>query len=420
MSQSGLAVLATIKAGKDEDFRKILENLRLHQPGQINIDFKKGKRTHFARFVILDDHDKGANRKRLLFAAIFDGSLRSYAEHLKEYISDMDGFWGYCEDYKGADSFYEFLKSHNNEANTFLRAFPKETVESIQEKLLLRDNLSKMFDVPASQIPQVMSNLPKNSYSATVYQQLGLGILNLLKVIPMKLWVLIKILGASIYYNFDYAYAFYAVALTTYLRKPLEPRYSEAPLRKGDICRVFGVVDGISDEVVSRRGYDSLEEFQERKMVQNQMNVVTVNDPKLVRRHKAIMSLIQLGSDLLEAGTRIPTIHFGRWIMVDNDKRLLFLSNYDGTWENYIGDFVDRANVPVDAFWGGSVGWRPAGCRDIDYFKEGIRCHQTPASYYFCAYPLATVTNITRAVKISEAHKYNVDESTAQEWLKLL
>ncbi|MET0794909.1 MAG: hypothetical protein ABW061_25545, partial [Polyangiaceae bacterium] len=47
----------------------------------------------------------------------------------------------------------------------------------------------------------------------------------------------------------------------------------------------------------------------------------------------------------------IPTIHFAKWLLVDDDTRLLFLSNYDSSWESYLGDFVDRAAVGLNLAW---------------------------------------------------------------------
>src|SRR6185436_20728120 len=39
----------------------------------------------------------------------------------------------------------------------------------------------------------------------------------------------------------------------------------------------------------------------------------------------------------------IPSIHFAKWLLIDEGRRLLFTSNYDGNWESYLGDFVDGA-----------------------------------------------------------------------------
>src|SRR5262249_18430041 len=38
----------------------------------------------------------------------------------------------------------------------------------------------------------------------------------------------------------------------------------------------------------------------------------------------------------------VTTIHFARWIFVDQKRRLIFCSNYDGSLENYMDDFVDK------------------------------------------------------------------------------
>ena len=37
----------------------------------------------------------------------------------------------------------------------------------------------------------------------------------------------------------------------------------------------------------------------------------------------------------------LKTIHFARWTFIDGKRRLLFTSNYDGSHENYMGDFID-------------------------------------------------------------------------------
>jgi len=348
-----------------------------------------------------------------LFAAIFDGDRKSYLDTLIEQTQNMDSFWGHCEDYQSVDTFHQFIDDHNHEANTFLKAYKDETVVSLREKLALQADLNKQFDVPPSQYEDVIDQLPKHPEGDVYRKQVWDFFSGLLRNIPLKLIQVLKLLAVA-RYGLNFFYAIYAVAIRRLRTPPILQTYSEAPVQKGVDCRKFGEKDGIEDKVVNR-GYDSMLAFWQREIVQNQMTVVTINDPDLVNRQKAIMNFIQAGSDLLNIGTRIPTIHFGRWIMIDDDRRLLFLSNYDGSWETYIGDFVERANVPVDAFWSGSIGWR-----DIDFFKEGIRCHQTSASYYYSANPKATVTHIGKAVKIKAGYDSNINSKTAKEWLRFL
>ena len=43
---------------------------------------------------------------------------------------------------------------------------------------------------------------------------------------------------------------------------------------------------------------------------------------------------------------KIGTIHFARWVLFDNDTRLLFCSNFDGTLEGYLRDFSVQMPEP--------------------------------------------------------------------------
>lgn len=82
----------------------------------------------------------------------------------------------------------------------------------------------------------------------------------------------------------------------------------------------------------------------------------------------------------------IATIHFARWVVLPGDEQLLFTSNFDGSYEQYIHDFVYVANSGVetphnstgakwmDAIWGHCVGY--PGTTDfeafLDYIESGL------------------------------------------------
>jgi len=40
--------------------------------------------------------------------------------------------------------------------------------------------------------------------------------------------------------------------------------------------------------------------------------------------------------------SRVPTIHFARWVFLDDKKRLFFASNYDGSLDSYMDDFINK------------------------------------------------------------------------------
>ena len=39
---------------------------------------------------------------------------------------------------------------------------------------------------------------------------------------------------------------------------------------------------------------------------------------------------------------RVSTIHFARWVLLDDNRRVFFASNYDGSLESYMDDFINK------------------------------------------------------------------------------
>ena len=75
----------------------------------------------------------------------------------------------------------------------------------------------------------------------------------------------------------------------------------------------------------------------------------------------------------------ISTIHFVRWLLIDDGRRLMFVSDYDGSWESYIDEFAEMIVSGLDAIWETSFGIPPDGARDLPAFKRFLRSHQVPA-----------------------------------------
>ena len=61
--------------------------------------------------------------------------------------------------------------------------------------------------------------------------------------------------------------------------------------------------------------------------------------------------------------TRVQTIHFARWVLLDDDRRLLFASNYDGSLESYMDDFINKVAWGINVVFSNGVGFpRASGC----------------------------------------------------------
>jgi hypothetical protein len=102
----------------------------------------------------------------------------------------------------------------------------------------------------------------------------------------------------------------------------------------------------------------------------------------------------------------ISTIHFARWSLIDRDRKLVFFSNYDGSWESYLGDFIDKAASGLTAVWSNTedfprTRWLTgAGARDEERFKSWARAHQLETPLWYSAYPDLTVRNILQNDRI--------------------
>ena len=120
---------------------------------------------------------------------------------------------------------------------------------------------------------------------------------------------------------------------------------------------------------------------------------------------------------------RIPTIHFARWIIIDGGKRLLFFSNYDGSWENYLGDFIDKASVGLTGVWSNTIEFPKSkflfgkGATDEQRFKSWTRKYQIPTQVWYSAHKYLTVENINNNSAIIKGLNENLKGKELTEWL---
>ena len=94
---------------------------------------------------------------------------------------------------------------------------------------------------------------------------------------------------------------------------------------------------------------------------------------------------------------RIQTIHYARWVIIDNDTRLLFTSNFDGDLEGYLEDFSEFDQEALDGIFGFCVGF--PGAKPVGPFIEYVKAHQVPATLFYAAYPEYSVKQVMRALE---------------------
>jgi Dyp-type peroxidase family len=121
----------------------------------------------------------------------------------------------------------------------------------------------------------------------------------------------------------------------------------------------------------------------------------------------------------------INTIHFARWIALPKTKQLVFLSNYDGSWESYLEDFITKAHDGLTGVWSNTLGCPKTrmlfrdGATDGDCFKRWARAQQVPTLFWYAAYPGLTTSRIRINSLIRSGLATAETESESRDWLRL-
>ena len=101
------------------------------------------------------------------------------------------------------------------------------------------------------------------------------------------------------------------------------------------------------------------------------------------------------------------SIHFARWALLPG-RRLLFVSNYDGSFGGYLSVFATLGAAGVSAIWGNTVDFPRTfllfgdGARDEQRFKARARASQIETLLWFRRYPELSVAAIERNAAIRE------------------
>ncbi len=168
----------------------------------------------------------------------------------------------------------------------------------------------------------------------------------------------------------------------------------------------------------------------ENKTPQNHMISITRRKPGIIRTFTSRLAFWIVGEfaqRLYQPGflSDIGTIHFARWITVPGNRDVVFLSNYDGSWESYLEDFITRAHQGLTAVWSNTVGFPRAenlfqkGATDGERFKRFARHSMIPTSFWYSAYPTLATGNIRTNAEIRRGLSNAKSEDEATAWIAL-
>jgi hypothetical protein len=131
---------------------------------------------------------------------------------------------------------------------------------------------------------------------------------------------------------------------------------------------------------------------------------------------------------------RLSFIHVAHWVLLAHfpgERRpnlyayILFVSNFNGSWREYIDAFAQAIPGRMTRLWGASYGF--PGARPPRPFVNYIERNQLPAAHYYSAYPQASATEVASALRVRRRFHDEVlpatgldDDGFASAWLSFV
>jgi hypothetical protein len=123
---------------------------------------------------------------------------------------------------------------------------------------------------------------------------------------------------------------------------------------------------------------------------------------------------------------RVQTIHFARWVFLNRHRQVFFASNYDGSQESYMDDFINKVGWGLNLLFSNGVGYPKTnwliedGASNEQKFEYYIFRHQLPVDVWYKAYPGLTAFDLKRNGLIRDGlSKRAMTDDEARQWLNL-
>jgi hypothetical protein len=424
-------IVAPLATGREAGLRALLETMNLNpgiaDPANTVLPFGAFERLHFARLFLLDDalqadlQAHGLPRPHLptclAFVGDCDGSARIMLAELAQHASDgLRRIFSHCEGFVDTGSLLAWMLAHDRPPAASYVNWIGRSVRQIREESALQRALSAR--VPrASLASGAGAERIRQALRAFVETEVRAGRLALTppEATPPA-WQAAKLANLLIVPLIGLAVLPLLVALLPLLVYQLRTREKQDP------------------EICPRPSADALQTLQvlEDYDVSNQYSALGAVKPGLFRRWLVSSLLVLIDYACRHVFTRgylarVQTIHFARWVFLDDRTRVVFVSNYDGSHQGYMDDFINKAAWGLNLVFSNGVGWPRTrwlildGARSEQRFKYYQRRHQIPTQVWYKAYPGLSLAQLKRNHDIREGLELaRMDDMQALAWLGLL
>lgn len=432
--QSAFMIVGTVDPSRMDGLKSLLESMTI-LPGAANpenpiVPFERFKGLHYARLVILDDQtledmshfdvEVPEFPVTLAFLGDCDGPADQFLVELESRAGEgLRTLFSYCKDFEEGTNLLTWMRRHSLPAAANYVNWVGRTVQQVREEAILRETL----------LQRLRDNPPEGNSLQGIRDEL------VAHVKASKL-VLSKPAATPAHWrnqNLLHLASLPAALLAFVFVLCLAPLLL-IPLAVGLLLLLLLLrhYEKTEPEIVIRPppGHGTMLASLEDHDVSNQFTVIGSVKPSAFRRVTltVVLWLVDYGArHIYNRGRlgRIQTIHFARWVFLDDKRRVLFASNYDGSLESYMDDFINKVGWGLNLVFSNGVGyprtdWLVAhGSKDEQKFKYTLRRHQLPTQVWYKAYPGLTAFDLARNTRVRKGiERKSMTDDEVRDWLR--
>ena len=322
-----------------------------------------------------------------------------------------------CEGFTAETPLVEWLKRHSRSSIAGYTNWLGRTVTRVREEATLHDTIERYLQSNARSFASLQAQEVHAAVQGFVADEISAGRLKLSAEAPTPLgWRLRNLLHKA------------GLPLLALLLLPIlipvglifAVRLRRLEKTDPELC--FRIDQEYSDALARLEDHD----------VTNQFTAMGSLKPGTVRLWTAtavLRTVDYAARHIFNRGrlARIRTIHFARWVFLDDKKRMVFFSDYDGSFESYMDDFINKSGFGLNVVFSNGIGYPRTnwllfdGCADELKYKEFLRRHTLPTQVWYKAYPGLTAADVERNTRIRTGlASSRLTDAEARAWVGLL
>jgi hypothetical protein len=421
--QIAVTIVADVRSGEADSLDRLLRSMGDGVANGSVVDLAAFPDLHFARFVLLEEARDLRDRPLpalLIYMCDVDVSRDRHLGELVAMASDgLDQLYEHCEGYpeperRTRETRLAYLRAHVVKEQARYFNTTGRNVRQVRQEAELRDRIEELLDGPPDGTERDPAAVRKAVRELVAHDESlrwarapapGLGFTFRAKeALHLVTGVLLVLLLSPLLLLIA---PFFLVLLR------LHERADRAPHLPAELGRVEELAD--------------LEDL----VAHNPFTAVGFVKPGLFRRLTIQVIFVALNfaaRHLFNHGNLagVKTIHSARWVALNERRRVIFASNYDGSRESYMDDFVDKIAWGLNAAFGSGHGFPNTnwllldGAKDEQAFKDFLRRHLVATRVWHSAYDRLTNANIENNARIRSGLQDDAEPDEVRQWVQAL